>query len=60
MSMAISICPECYFVESVQCFLRLSAVVNYYLCKRCGHIWSVRKNDPRIIDHFRPMPKSSQ
>jgi len=32
-------------------------MVDYYLCKRCGHIWAVHKNDPTIIDHFKPLPK---
>jgi hypothetical protein len=27
--------------------------VDYYMCKKCGHIWAVHKNDPAIIDHFR-------
>jgi len=50
-------CPACGAVSDVVAFHRLSLVVDYYLCKRCGHIWSVRKNDPRIIDHFTPLQK---
>ena len=57
MSIAISACPACGVETSVVGFPRLSVVVDYYLCKRCGHIWSVRKNDPTSIDHFKSLPK---
>ena len=40
MSIAISACPACGFVTTVVAFSRLSAIVNYYLCKKCGHIWA--------------------
>jgi len=57
LSIAIPVCPACGVVTSVAGFRRFSAVVDYYLCKRCGHIWAVHKNDPTIIDHFKPLPK---
>ncbi len=57
LSTAISICPACGFAESVERFPRLSAVVSYYLCKRCGLIWAVRKDDPTVIQHFTPLRK---
>lgn len=60
MSSATSVCLACGFAERVERFPRLSAVVNYYLCKRCGHIWAIRKNDPKMVDHFRPLPKTSR
>ena len=60
MSIAIVPCPACDLAGSVERFLELSAVVDYYLCKRCGHIWAVRKNDPTIIDHFMPVPRKPQ
>jgi len=44
-------------VSDVVAFRRLSVVVDYYLCQRCGHIWAVHENDPTIIDHFAPLPK---
>ena len=58
LNIAISVCPACDFIGSVEQFPRMSAVVNYYLCRRCGHVWATRKNDPSIIDHFRPMAKA--
>jgi hypothetical protein len=50
-------CAVCGNQTEVQAFAGLSAVVDYYLCKRCGHVWAVHKNDPTIIDHFRPLKK---
>jgi hypothetical protein len=39
-------------VAAVVALARLSSVVDYYLCKRCGPIRAVRKSDPTIIHHF--------
>ena len=52
-------CPACGFVTSVAAFRLVSAVVNYYLCKKCGHIWAVHQNDPTLIDHFTPLPEKA-
>jgi hypothetical protein len=41
-------------MASVVAFPRLSAVVDYYLCKACGFIWAVHKEDPTVIDDLRP------
>jgi len=50
-------CTACDCLTEVLAFARVSSVVDYYLCKGCGHIWSVRKNDPPIIDHFMRPPQ---
>ena len=50
-------CAACGDQTEVQGFPGLSSVVNYYLCKKCGHIWAVYKTDPAIIDHFWPVQK---
>jgi len=60
LSIAISACPACGFVTTVVTFSRLSAIVNYYLCKKCGHIWAVHKTDPTVIDHFMPLRKEAE
>jgi hypothetical protein len=52
-------CVECSDPTEVYGFGRLSAVVDYYLCKRCGHVWAVHKNDPTIIDHFKPVKRTN-
>ena len=53
-------CPVCDAVTSVDVFPQLSAVVDYYTCQRCGHIWAVHKNDPTTIDHITPLPKKPE
>jgi len=47
-------------VTTVVAFSRLSAIVNYYLCKKCGHIWAVHKTDPTVLDHLRPLRKEAE
>ena len=54
-SVAIWVCPACGYMTNVVAFPRLSAVLTYYLCKTCGHIWAVHKNNPTIIRHFTPL-----
>ena len=51
------LCAACGDHTEVQGYPAISSVVDYYLCKKCGHIWAVYKTDPTIIDHFKPLPK---
>jgi len=53
-------CCACRAVSDVVAFRRLSLVVDYYLCQRCGHIGAVHKNDPTVIDHFTPLRKKPE
>ena len=39
-------CPACGVATHVVAFRRLSAVVEYYRCQKCGHTWAVHKHDP--------------
>lgn len=45
--MPVRHCPVCQnptprFLEGVSA----EALVWYYRCERCGHVWNVQKNDP--------------
>lgn len=36
------------------------AAVNYYRCARCGHVWTVDKQDPSIVTHITPLSERSK
>ena len=30
---------------------------DYFRCSKCGHVWTVNKERPQLIDHVTPLPK---
>jgi hypothetical protein len=56
--MPIRPCPACStpsprHMEGISA----TAVVNYYRCPECFHIWTVDKLDPTKITHVTPLPE---
>ena len=56
-------CPQCQFAPP-QWLPETSkdAVVNYYRCEACGHVWHVRKSHPdgptTSVTDSMPMPEA--
>ena len=50
-------CPACY--QQTPHHLNETskdAVLDYYRCLRCGHIWTANKQDPSIVVNVTPLP----
>jgi transposase-like protein len=40
-------CPRCQLAGSHLAASSEGARVDYFRCDRCGHVWTVDKNDPK-------------
>ena len=50
------LCPQC-LAQAIRFMEEPSrvAVVFYYRCERCSHVWSVHKTDPTRVTHVTPL-----
>jgi hypothetical protein len=35
------------------------ALVNYYRCGDCGHVWTTDKKTHEVVSHVTPLPNSA-
>jgi uncharacterized Zn finger protein len=55
--MPVQPCPACH--EQTPRHLdetSKQAVVHYYRCLSCGHVWTVNKDNPSIVANVTPLP----
>jgi hypothetical protein len=59
--MTIDCCPVCG--ETTPRLLDAAsedAVVNYYRCPTCHHVWAIDKDDGKIVNVVTPLPAKSK
>jgi hypothetical protein len=56
--MPVQPCPACYHQTPRHLHdTSTEAIVNYYRCLTCGHIWTIHKLNPAIVTNVTPLPK---
>ena len=58
-SMPVPNCPSCgqptarYLSEASK-----GALVDYWACPECSHVWHINKQDPAVVTHVKPLKKN--
>lgn len=54
--MPYRLCPNCRVRGRLLEQTSKDALVEYYRCDKCGHVWTHDKRDPERIEHITELP----
>ena len=54
--MPVLFCPNCQELTPRQLDGSDYALVNFYRCGHCGHVWTTDKTTHKILTHVTPLP----
>jgi len=53
--MPIKPCPRCGELTSRRLDMPVNALVNYYRCATCGHVWTTDPKTDEVVTHITPL-----
>ena len=53
-------CPNCSAGSPRELEASRFAVVNYYRCNECGHVWTTDKKTNEILSHVTPLTRTAK